>query len=157
MFNPQVSALKYANRNPLSYFKFQVSSFRVPPFAFQSPAAGRQTISNSTFRISNSCPGQAKRTMQEPVPHANENILFYGTPFAEHSKIRNRPPFPSLPFPLPTSLLSLFEVLPQAGKPFPIPHFEFRIPVPGRQNPQSSSPFCLRRWTTHLDSLNTRV
>jgi hypothetical protein len=44
-----------------------------------------------------------------------------------------------LPFPLPALLLSLFEVLPQAGKPFPIPHFEFRIPVPGRQNPQSSS------------------
>jgi len=135
MFNPQVSALKYANRNPLSYFKFQVSSFRVPPFAFQSPAAGRQTISNSTFRISNSCPGQAKRTMQEPVPHANENILFYGTPFAEHSKIRNRPPFPSLPspshFPLPSFRfsksyrrqanhfqfhISNFEFLSRAGK-----------------------------------------
>jgi len=125
MFNPQVSALKYANRNPLSYFKFQVSSFRVPPFAFQSPAAGRQTISNSTFRISNSCPGQAKRTMQEPVPHANENILFYGTPFAEHSKIRTRPPFPSLPFPpLPTSHF---------------PPFPFRSPAAGRQTISNST------------------
>jgi len=43
-------------------------------------------------------------------------------------------PISNLTFPLPTFLLLLFEVLPQAGKPFPIPHFEFRIPAAGRQN-----------------------
>jgi len=30
MFNPQVSALKYANRNPQPAFKFQVSGLKFP-------------------------------------------------------------------------------------------------------------------------------
>jgi len=56
MFNVECSMF-------LPFFELdpQVSASHFSPLAFRSPAAGRQTISNSTFRISNSCRRQAKR------------------------------------------------------------------------------------------------